>query len=81
MGRYRTFHGPIANLPSVFLLTHFGEPTPWQPEEVQVYLAKARNEFNTEGYHIYSTARRVWAQKPYDTEKKVEEKAKLETVA
>lgn len=53
----------------MFLLTHFGEPTPWSPEEVQVYVAKYRNELRDSSIHGYNRMRRVWAQKPYDTEK------------
>lgn len=47
----------------MLILTHFGEPEPWTAEEVQVYLAKVRNEINS-GYHVYVPMRRVWAQKP-----------------
>lgn len=50
-----------------FILTHFGEPTPWTPEEVQVFLAKVRQEVNAPGLHAYFLKRRVWAQKPLDT--------------
>lgn len=49
-----------------FLLTRFGEPTPWTPEEVQVYLAKARQLINNPKIHMYSFRKRVWAQKPFD---------------
>ena len=64
-----------------FLLTHFGKPTPWTPEEVLVYMAKARNDLNNPKYHIYQRFRRVWAQKPNETEKKVETKGEVQTVA
>lgn len=37
----------------------FGEPKPWTPEEVQMYLTRVRNELD-KGYHIYQKARRVW---------------------
>lgn len=43
-----------------FLLTKFGEPEPWTPEQVQVYLAKVRQELNNSGYHSYIKFRRVW---------------------
>ena len=51
----------------MFLLTHFGEPTPWSPEEVQIYVAKYRNELKDPTIHGYNRMRRVWAQKPYET--------------
>ena len=58
----------IADQPRVrLLLTHFGQPTPWTAEEVQIFCAKARNELD-EGCHSYNKAKRVWAQKPYDSE-------------
>ena len=52
---------------ALFLLTHFGAPTPWSAEEVQVYLAKVRNEIHAGKYHTYFPIRRVWAQKPFET--------------
>lgn len=51
----------------IWLLTTYGEPKPWTPEEVTVFLAKVNQELDA-GYHIYHKARRVWAQKPYDEE-------------
>lgn len=38
---------------AMFLLTHFGLPKPWTPEEVQVFLAKVRKEMGTPGLHAY----------------------------
>lgn len=49
-----------------FILTKFGLPQPWSPEEVQVILAKARNEYNNNKYHMYLKFRRVWGQKPLE---------------
>lgn len=49
------------------LLTKHGLPTPWQPEEVQVWLAKVREETN-KGCRIYQKNMRVWAQKPLDAQ-------------
>ena len=42
-----------------FLLTKFGDPEPWSPEEVLVFLAQMRKELNM-GYHTYFKVRRVW---------------------
>lgn len=53
---------------SMFLFTKFGEPEPWSPAEVQVYLAKLRKEIETPGLHAYYLKRRVWGQKPLDAE-------------
>lgn len=50
-----------------YLLTKFGDPEPWSPEEVQVLLAKVRKDMDNKDYHAYSRIRRVWAQKPLDT--------------
>lgn len=36
-----------------FTLTHFGEPTPWTPEEIQVFVAKVRKEMDAPGMHAY----------------------------
>lgn len=38
---------------AMFLLTRFGAPTPWSPEEVRVYVAKVRNELQDPKKHIY----------------------------
>ena len=48
----------------MFILTHFGEPQPWTPEEVQVHLAMVREELNAPGLHAYDKKKRIWAQKP-----------------
>ena len=45
---------------AMMILTTFGEPQPWTAEEVQVYLAKIRNEANNGGFHFYQQMRRVW---------------------
>lgn len=45
---------------AMMILTNFGEPQPWTAEEVQVYLAKIRNEANNGGFHFYQQMRRVW---------------------
>lgn len=62
-------------------MTRFGEPTPWTPEEVQVFLAKCRQEVNDPGLHMYYLKRRVWAQKPFDKEPKAESKVEVENLA
>ena len=49
-----------------FILTKYGLPQPWSPEEVQALLAKARSEYNNNKYHIYFEFRRVWGQKPLE---------------
>lgn len=43
-----------------FALTRWGQPTPWRPEEVQVWLAKVRNDINDPRIHSYDIWRRVW---------------------
>ena len=48
-------------------MTKFGEPGPWSAEEVQVFLAKVREEMAAPGLRSYVYKRRVWAQKPLDT--------------
>ncbi|KAJ5152055.1 hypothetical protein N7492_010350 [Penicillium capsulatum] len=52
----------------MFLLTKFGTPEPWSPEEVQVYVARLRQEVRKPEFHIYHTARRVWGRKPEQAE-------------
>lgn len=47
-----------------FVLTKFGEPEPWSPEEAQVFLAKVKNELNDPRLHFYVWKRRVWGMKP-----------------
>ena len=54
-----------------YVLTKFGQPEPWTPEEVHVFLAKVRKEMGTPGLHTYQYLRRTWAQKPYETEKNI----------
>ena len=49
----------------MFLLTKFGMPTPCALEEVQVWLAKVREDLNN-GYRVYQNYRRIWAQKPVE---------------
>ncbi|KAK0124109.1 hypothetical protein ONS95_009092 [Cadophora gregata] len=49
---------------AMFLLTKFGEPTPWTAEQVHVYVAQVRNEISQPHLHCYHYTRRVWAQKP-----------------
>lgn len=64
-----------------YLQTRFGLPKPWSPDEVQAHLAKARKELN-QGWHMYNTIRRVWAQKPMDAKPAVKEpEAAVETLA
>lgn len=46
---------------------------------MQVYLAKFRKEIDA-GWHIYQKARRVWAQKPFEETKAVQEPS-VENVA
>lgn len=65
----------------MFLLTHYGDPTPWTPEEVQVYLAKYRNEVKDPSVHVYQRMRRVWAQKPFDKAAKAASKVEVENLA
>lgn len=47
---------------ALLLLTNFGEPEPWLPVEVQVYLAKVRKEIENSKYHTYINMRRVWGK-------------------
>lgn len=53
---------------AMFTLTKFGDPQPWSPDEVLVYVAKVRKEMVSGGFHSYFRMRRIWAQKPFDTE-------------
>ena len=41
-------------------MTKFGEPEPWSPAEVQVFLAKVRKEMADPKIHPYIVKRRVW---------------------
>lgn len=54
----------------MYLLTKFGDPEPWSPEEVKIYTAKARKELENREYHAYVKMRRVWAQKPLEATKR-----------
>ena len=38
---------------AMFLLTKYGVPRPWQKEEVQVLVAKIRQELQTPSIHVY----------------------------
>ncbi|KAJ5720493.1 uncharacterized protein N7483_008427 [Penicillium malachiteum] len=49
---------------AMWLLTKFGAPEPWTPEEVQVYLAHVRADLKNPKIHGWEYARRVWARKP-----------------
>ena len=63
-----------------YLLTKYGDPEPWSPEEVQVLLAKVRNDMNNKNYHAYSTIRRVWARKPLSSEASATPEVEVENV-
>ncbi|KAJ5833918.1 hypothetical protein N7474_002229 [Penicillium riverlandense] len=52
----------------MWLLTNFGSPHAWTKEEVQVYVAKLRNELKDPRCHPYHRSRRVWARKPMPDE-------------
>lgn len=46
-------------------MTKYGEPELWTPEEVEeVYIEKARKEFEELRLHCYLSERRMWAMKP-----------------
>ncbi|KAK0751952.1 S-adenosyl-L-methionine-dependent methyltransferase [Schizothecium vesticola] len=45
-------------------LLYMGNLMGWQPEEIQVYAARLRNEFNNRNIHGYYLQKIVWAQKP-----------------
>lgn len=49
---------------AMFLLTHFGSPQPWSPEEVQGLLDGMKQDLDNKEIHAYRTMKRVWAQKP-----------------
>lgn len=49
----------------MFIMTTLGEPAPWTAAEVQVFLAKARQELADPKLRSYLFKRRVWAQKPF----------------
>lgn len=48
----------------MFLLTRFGSPEPWTPDEVQVFLMQMRQDLDNKNIHSYERGRRIWAQKP-----------------
>lgn len=50
----------------MFILTHYGVPENWTPEEVHVWVALMWKEINNPAYHAYCWKRRVYAQKPLD---------------
>lgn len=58
-------------------LSKFGAPSPWSPAEIEVWVAKLRNEID-QGYHVYNMNKRVWAQKPYDAASKAEGEQPME---
>lgn len=41
---------------AMYLLTKYGEPSPWSKEEVQVYVAKLRRELVNPRFHIHHKA-------------------------
>jgi len=45
-------------------MLYMGTLLGWAPEEVQVYAAKLRNEFQSPKIHAYYMQKIVWAQKP-----------------
>ena len=55
----------------MWALQEFGAPSPRSPNEIEVWVAKLRNEID-QGYHIYNDNKRVWAQKPFDSKPKAE---------
>ncbi|KAJ5642917.1 uncharacterized protein N7484_005424 [Penicillium longicatenatum] len=59
---------PIGPWPKDKTLKELG-PTPWSPEEVQVYNARMRKELLNPRHHAYQRARRVWARKPFSDQK------------
>lgn len=62
--------------------TEFGEPQPWSPEEVRVYVAQIRKEMVSGGFHGYFRMCRIWAQEPFDAETAAEKpEAVVENVA
>lgn len=63
-------------------MTKFGEPEPWSPEEVHVFLAKVRKEIEDPKLHGYFYKRRVWGQKPLNSGSATKKPApQTETVA
>lgn len=45
---------------SRFIMIKFGDPEPWTVDEVQVFLAKTREEIQNPKTHFYVFKRRVW---------------------
>ena len=50
----------------LFLLTQFGDPEPWSPQEVQKLTSDIVRELENPRNHVYSNYKRVWAQKPLE---------------
>lgn len=58
---------------TLFLLTKFGDKgTPWTLEEAQELLGKMRRDIDNPNYHVYQKQKRLWAQKPWGEERKVD---------
>ena len=49
-----------------YLLTNFGEPEPWTPDQVQALVADFLREIDDRKQHFYVNYKRVWAQKPLE---------------
>lgn len=49
---------------SMYLLTKYGDPTPWSKDEVLVYVAQMRKALKNPRIHAYQRAKRIWAKKP-----------------
>ena len=77
-----------------YLLTKFGQPEPWTPEEVQLYLAKVKRDIETPRVHEDNHYSHVWVrvmtskrskankiktQKPFGTTPMAEQKPEVET--
>lgn len=54
---------------SMYLLTKYGDPTPWSKEEVLVYVAQMRKTLKSPHIHAYQRAKRIWARKPVVSER------------
>ena len=54
---------------ALYLLTKSGLPQPWSVEEVKAHLKGVKEEWANPNYHIYTLSRRIWCQKPFNTEK------------
>lgn len=55
----------------LWLLTNYGLPEPWTPEQVRMFVSKALEAVNNDESHIYHRAKRVWAQKPFGSKRPV----------